>query len=99
VRAIRQQVSSAVDLIVHLTRLRDGTRRITQVTEVEGMEGDQIVMQDLAYFDYSAGLDADGKYLGRLKFTGIRPKFSAQLEQMGIDLLPDLFEYEPPESG
>jgi len=99
VRAIRQQISSAVDLVVHLARLRDGTRRVVQVAEIEGMEGDAVVMQDIAYYDYSAGIDADGRYLGRLKFTGIRPKFSTRLEQMGIELIPDLFEYEPPERG
>ncbi len=96
IRAIRQQVSSALDMVVHLTRLRDGTRRITHIAEVEGMEGDTIVMQEIAYFDFSAGLDADGRFLGRLKSTGIRPKFSRRLEDVGITLPPELFEYEPP---
>lgn len=99
VRAIRQQAASALDLIVHLTRLRDGSRRVTHISEVEGMEGDTVVMQEIAYFDYSAGIDAEGRFLGRLKFTGIRPKFSRRLDDLGIQLATDLFEYEPPERG
>src|SRR5256885_5309817 len=65
IRAIREQMASAVDLIVHLTRMRDGTRRVTNVCEVLGMEGDTIVMQDLYLFDYGMGIDEDGKFLGR----------------------------------
>ena len=95
--AIRQQVSSALDLVVHLTRLRDGTRRVTHVTEVEGMEGETVVLQDIYYFDFSAGVDEDGRFLGRLKSTGIRPKFTRRLEDMGIPAPSSLFEYEPPE--
>lgn len=99
VRAIRQQAASALDLVVHLTRLRDGTRRVTHISEVEGMEGDTIVMQEIAYFDYSPGIDTEGRFLGALKFTGIRPKFSRRLDELGIQLATDLFEYEPPEWG
>jgi pilus assembly protein CpaF len=88
VRAIREQTSSALHLMVHLSRLRDGSRRITQISEVEGMEGDTIVMQDIFRFDYSMGVDADGCYLGHLKATGLRPKFAEQLEYMGIELEP-----------
>ena len=95
VRAIREQVASAIDLIVHLHRMRDGSRRVTHVTEVVGMEGDIITMQDLFLFDYGMGIDEDGKYLGRLKATGIRPAFSDHLENMGISLPPDLFAPEP----
>jgi pilus assembly protein CpaF len=95
VRAIREQVASAIDLIVHLHRLRDGTRRVTHVTEVVGMEGDIITMQDLFLFDYGMGMDEDGRYLGRLKATGIRPSFSDHLENYGITLPPDLFAPEP----
>jgi pilus assembly protein CpaF len=94
VRAIREQVASAVDLIVHLHRLRDGTRRVTHVTEVVGMEGDIITMQDLFLFDYGMGIDEDGRYLGRLKATGIRPSFSDHLENFGITLPADLFHPE-----
>jgi pilus assembly protein CpaF len=95
IRAIREQVASAVDLIVHLHRLRDGTRRITHVTEVVGMEGDIITMQDLFIFDYGMGINEDGRYLGRLKATGIRPAFSDHLDNVGVSLPADLFAPEP----
>ena len=95
IRAIREQVASAVNLIVHVSRLKDGTRRVTHVTEVEGMEGEIITLQDLFLFDYGMGVDDDGKYLGRLKATGIRPSFSQDLENQGIRLPADLFEPEP----
>jgi pilus assembly protein CpaF len=95
VRAIREQMASALDLIVHLTRLRDGTRRVTNVCEVLGMEGDTVVMQDLYLFDYGMGIDEDGRFLGRLKSTGIRPKFSDRLGDLGISLEPELFTLEP----
>jgi len=97
VRAIRQQVSAALDLVVHLSRLRDGSRRITHISEVEGMEGETLVMQDIAYFDFSAGIDESGRFLGRLKSTGLRPKFSRRLEDFGIRLPAEIFEFEPPE--
>jgi pilus assembly protein CpaF len=95
IRAIREQVSSAVDLIVHLNRLRDGTRRVTQVTEVVGMEGDVITTQDLFLFDYGMGMDENGMYKGRLKATGIRPSFSDRLTDYGINLPAELFAPEP----
>ncbi len=95
VRAIREQIASAVDLIVHVSRLRDGTRRITHITEVEGMEGDIITLQDLFLFDFGMGVDEHGKFLGRLKATGIRPTFSEKLADFGIKLPPDLFDPEP----
>ena len=84
VRAIREQIASAVDLIVHVSRLKDGTRRVTHVTEVEGMEGEVITLQDLFMFDYGMGVDEDGTYRGRLKASGIRPTFSEDLENQGI---------------
>ncbi len=95
VKAIREQVSSAIDLIIHVSRLRDGTRRITHVTEVEGMEGDIITLQDLFLFDFGMGVEEDGKFKGRLKATGIRPTFSEDLENQGIRLPADLFDPEP----
>ena len=64
-RAIREQIASAVDVVVQLTRLRDGTRRVTHVTEVQGMEGETVTLQDAFLFDYSAGVDADGRFLGK----------------------------------
>jgi pilus assembly protein CpaF len=84
VRAIREQVASAIDLIVQITRLRDGSRRITHVTEVHGMEGQVVTLQDVFVFDYSAGIDADGRFLGQQRPTGIRPRFTDRLEQFGI---------------
>jgi pilus assembly protein CpaF len=95
IRAIREQEAAALDLVVHLSRLRDGTRRVTSVAEVLGMEGDVIVMQDLYLFDYGMGIDSDGRFLGRLKSTGIRPKFSDRLTDLGIQLEPELFTLEP----
>ena len=78
-RAIREQVSSALDLIVHQTRFKDGSRRITHVTEVVGMEGDTITLQDIFKFDHGMGFDENGRSLGVLKSTGLRPKFLNQL--------------------
>jgi pilus assembly protein CpaF len=95
VRAIREQMASAVDLIVHLTRLRDGTRRVTHVSEVQGMEGDVVVLQDLFLFDFGMGVDENGKFLGHLKSTGIRPKFGERLADNGIRLRPEIFAQEP----
>src|SRR5881296_352084 len=91
VRAIREQIASAVDLIVHQARLKDGTRKITSITEVQGMEGDVIVMQDVFQFDQTGVID--GKIQGRLKPTGIRPKFVEKFEVMGISLPPTTFGF------
>jgi pilus assembly protein CpaF len=95
VRAIREQIAAAVDLIIHVSRLKDGTRRVTHVTEVEGMEGEIITLQDIFLFDYGMGVDEEGVYKGRLKATGIRPTFSQDLENQGIRLPADLFDPEP----
>lgn len=91
VRAIREQVASAIDLIVHISRLRDGTRRVTGIDEVIGMEGETITLGDLFAFDYDAGFTEDGRFAGNLKPTGIRPMFSDRLEQQGISLSGDVF--------
>src|SRR6266545_1497570 len=85
-RAIREQAASAIDLIVHQSRLRDGSRRITHITEVSGMEGDVVTLQDLYLFDFAAGLDASGHHIGVLKSTGLRPQFAQALADRGIDL-------------
>ena len=74
IRAIREQVASAVDLIVHQTRLKDGSRQITHVTEVERMEGDVITLQDVFVYDHTGGFDEDGRTKGRLSSTGLRPE-------------------------
>jgi pilus assembly protein CpaF len=94
VRAIREQMASALDLIVHLTRLRDGTRRITHVTEVQGMEGDVITLQDIFLFDFGMGIDEHGRFKGHLKATGVRPKFAEKLADLGIRLGPEVFQPE-----
>src|SRR5438270_4414966 len=94
VRAIREQMASALDLIVHLTRLRDGTRRITHITEVQGMEGDVITLQDIFLFDYGMGVDDHGRFRGHLKATGIRPGFTEKLGDLGIRLGGELFVSE-----
>jgi pilus assembly protein CpaF len=91
VRAIREQISSAVDLIVHQSRLKDGTRKIVNITEVQGMEGDTIVMQDVFVFEQTGVID--GKIQGRLKPTGIRPKFVEQFEAQGIHLPNNIFGF------
>ncbi len=91
VRAIREQISSAVDCVVQLQRLRDGTRRITHITEVDSMEGDIITLQDIFMFDFSAGVDDQGRFRGQLKPTGVRPKFAEKLADNGIKLGPEMF--------
>jgi pilus assembly protein CpaF len=94
VRAIREQIASGIQLLVHQARLKDGSRRVTQITELVGMEGDVITLQDLFLFDFKAGLNDQGRIAGRLKSTGIRPNFSDRLEELRIRLDPDLFEPE-----
>jgi pilus assembly protein CpaF len=91
VRAIREQVASAVDLIVHQARLKDGTRRITHVTEVERMEGDIITLQDIFLYDNSLGFDLDGRSLGSLKATGLRPKFLEKMQHNNVTVDPRIF--------
>ena len=90
VRAIREQISSAIDLIIQQSRLRDGSRRITHITEVQGMEGEVVILQDL--FNYrQTGIDEAGTIKGSFQSTGIRPKFIQQLESSGITLPPNIF--------
>jgi len=89
VRAIREQVSSAIDLIIHQERMRDGTRKVVNITEVSGMEGDVITMTDIFVFEQS-GFE-NGKIIGRLRPTGLRPKFMEKIETSGIHLPPSIF--------
>jgi pilus assembly protein CpaF len=88
-KAIREQIASAVDLIVHQNRLKDGTRKIVNITEVQGMEGDVIVMQDVFVFEQTAVVE--GKIQGKLRPTGIRPKFVEKFDVAGIHLPPNVF--------
>jgi pilus assembly protein CpaF len=88
-RAIREQIASAVDLIVHQNRLKDGSRKIVNITEVQGMEGDVIVMQDIFVFEQTGVVE--GKIEGKLRPTGIRPKFVEKFEASGIHLPPNVF--------
>ena len=97
VRAVREQIAAAINLIVHQARLKDGTRRITHVTEVVGMEGDVITLQDLFLFDFRAGVDERGRYVGSLQPSGLRPYFLDKLQDRGISLPRDLFI--PPGGG
>ncbi|MCL6638091.1 MAG: CpaF family protein [Firmicutes bacterium] len=91
VKAIREQISSAIDLIIQQSRLRDGSRKITHITEVQGMEGDIIVLQDI-YVYRQEGVDAEGRIRGRFIATGIRPKFLGQLEAHGLTLPYEAFD-------
>jgi pilus assembly protein CpaF len=91
VRAIREQVASAVDLIVHQTRFKDGSRKISHLTEVERMEGDIITLQDIFIYDHDAGWDEEGKAKGFLRSTGLRPKFLEKMEHANVQVDPMLF--------
>ena len=90
-RAIREQMASAINLIVHQTRLKDGSRRITHITEVDGMEGTVITLQDIFLFDFKAGLDDQGRHRGTLRSTGLRPRFFDTLADRGVHLPPEIF--------
>jgi pilus assembly protein CpaF len=89
-KVVRQQISSAVDLIVQQTRLKDGSRKVTAITEVVGMEGETVVLTDIFKFEQT-GIGEHGKILGELKPTGIRPIFSPRLEAAGYKLSAEIF--------
>jgi pilus assembly protein CpaF len=91
VRAIREQASSAIDLIVQQVRLKDGSRRITAITEVVGMEGDVITLQDVFLFDFAAGYDEQGAARGRLRSTGLRPRLLDRLAERNVHVDPAVF--------
>jgi pilus assembly protein CpaF len=91
VRSIRQQVASAVDLFIQISRLGDGSRKVTYITECVGMEGDLVTTQDVFLFE-RLGVNTDGKVTGRFRATGVRPKFSDRLKAAGIELSPNLFQ-------
>jgi pilus assembly protein CpaF len=92
VRAIREQLASAIEVIVQQSRLKDGSRKITNICEVQGMEGDVVVMQDIFVFEQT-GLDEKGKIVGMLRPTGVRPKFVEKFERYNIYLPPNIFGF------
>ncbi|MBI5035081.1 MAG: CpaF family protein [Chloroflexi bacterium] len=94
IKVIREQIASAIDLIVQQARLRDGSRKIVQITEVQGMEGDIVVMQDVFRF-VESGFDENGRILGQAQTTGIRPKFTPRLEAAGFFLPAEMFAKPP----
>ncbi|HQL40628.1 MAG TPA: CpaF family protein, partial [Anaerolineaceae bacterium] len=90
VKVLREQIASAIDLIIQQSRLKDGSRKVTSITEVAGMEGDTVVMTEVFRFEQT-GITQDGKVLGDLKPTGIRPLFGPRLEAAGFKLGPEMF--------
>ena len=94
-RGMRQQIASAIDIIVQVARLADGTRKIVNISEIVGMEGEVITMQDIFLFERE-GMDADGNVTGRFRATGIRPRCAERLQQHGIDLAGTLFSEVDP---
>ncbi len=90
-RAMRQQVASALDLVIQAARLSDGTRRVTSISEITGMEGETITMQEIFHFERK-GVDKDGKVIGRYRPTGVRPRFAERLKQYGMQLPRVFFE-------
>ncbi|MEW5988347.1 MAG: CpaF family protein [Chloroflexota bacterium] len=92
-RAIREQISSALDLIIHQDRMRDGTRKVTSISEIQGMEGDVITMSEIFRFEQT-GIE-NGRVIGRLRPTGLRPKFMFKLQEAGIMLPPSVFGIVP----
>jgi pilus assembly protein CpaF len=94
VRAIRQQISSAIDLVVQISRLRDGSRRVTAISELVGMEGETITMQDIFRFE-AQGSDADGRIAGRFEPTGVRPLLLQRLTEMGVPVPADVARVFP----
>jgi pilus assembly protein CpaF len=91
VRSIRQQVASAIDLFIQISRLSDGTRKVTYITECVGMEGDLVTTQDIFVFE-RIGVTSEGHVTGRFRPTGVRPKFSERLKAAGIEFSTQLFQ-------
>jgi pilus assembly protein CpaF len=91
-KAIRQQIASALDLVLQVSRLADGTRKVTSISEITGMEGEVITMQEIFQFERT-GLTPDGKVIGRFRASGIRPKCSDRLAAAGQALPMDMFEH------
>ena len=94
VTAIREQMASAIDLIVHIERLSDGTRRVVEVSDVAGMESSVVQLNELFTTDFSDGLDANGRYIGKIIPTGIRPSFESKIKRFGIEFNAESFRSE-----
>jgi len=90
-KAIRKQIASAVSLVLQMARFSDGTRRLTHITEITGMESDVVSMQDLFVFE-TQGVSSEGRVLGTFTATGIRPKFAERLKAVGFELPVDMFD-------
>jgi pilus assembly protein CpaF len=90
-KAMRQQIASAIQVVVQQTRMSDGSRKVTAISEITGMEGDIITMQEIFVFE-KLGVTQDGKVMGRFRATGVRPKCAERLRAAGIHLPPDMFE-------
>ena len=90
-RAMRQQITAAIQIVIQQTRLSDGTRKISAISEITGMEGDVITMQDIFVFE-KLGVSQEGKVIGRFRATGVRPKVCERLKASGVHLPPDMFE-------
>jgi pilus assembly protein CpaF len=90
-RAMRQQIAAAIQLVIQHTRMSDGTRKVTSISEITGMEGDVITMQEIFLFE-KLGVTQDGKVIGRFRATGVRPKVCDRLKASGVHLPPDMFE-------
>ena len=89
--AVREQIASAIDLVIHLERLNDGSRRVIEVSDVAGMEGNVIMLNSIYAFDFAAGIDANGHHVGTIEPSGIRPTFERKLRRSGLELPPDTF--------
>jgi pilus assembly protein CpaF len=89
-RAIREQIASALHVIIQISRMTDGTRKMTHVSEVAGMEGQVVTMQDIFRFEQT-GVDSEGRVRGQFRSTGIRPKFAERFESLGVTLAPNIF--------
>jgi pilus assembly protein CpaF len=88
---MRQQIAAAIQIVIQQSRLTDGTRKVTSISEITGMEGDVITMQEIFLFE-KGGLDQNGKVIGRFRATGVRPKACERLKSAGVILPPDMFE-------
>jgi pilus assembly protein CpaF len=90
-RAMRQQIASAIQIVIQQSRMSDGTRKVTSISEITGMEGDVITMQEIFLFE-KAGVSQEGRVIGRFRATGVRPKACERLKTAGVNLASDMFE-------